>query len=139
MSAGLVSETHAARYRELGAWIMSCYGTPLAQLASYAAPKAVGGVYTFTLPEVSGTIDRAVLREDQSQGQRIRTWTLEEIPALDGAAPPQLLGNGTSIGNRKVVLFKAPVTVAGLKLTVTTAGVVPALKLFGVYKPCPSQ
>lgn len=75
---------HAARYRELGAWIKNCYGTPLAQLASYAAPKPVSGVYTFTLPvEAKGTIDRVVLREDQSQGQRIRTWTLEQISTLN--------------------------------------------------------
>jgi hypothetical protein len=80
-----------------------------------------------------------VLREDQSQGQRIRTWALGEISTLSDGAVLQL-GNGTSVGNRKVALFKAPVTVAGLKLTVTTAGgAPPVLSLFGVYKPCPSQ
>ena len=58
-------------------------GTPVAQLASYDAPAPVGGVYTYTLPiqqldaagtRSSTTIDRVVLREDQSKGQRIRTW-----------------------------------------------------------------
>ena len=55
--------------------------TPVAQLASYDAPAPVGGVYTYTLPlqqldaaGTSTTIDRVVLREDQSKGQRIRTW-----------------------------------------------------------------
>ena len=66
------------------------------------------------------------------------------------AVAGQQLGNGTSIGNRKVVLFNtslAAVVAAGgtggaggLRLVVTTAGVVPpALSLFGAYKPCPLQ
>ena len=72
----------------------------------------------------------------------------------DAAVAGQQLGNGTSIGNRKVVLFNTSLTTAAaaavasagtgrageLRLVVTTAGgMAPALSLFGAYKPCPSQ
>eukprot|EP00729_Bicosta_minor_P001009 gene1009-17005_t len=72
-----------------GAWIRGCYGHPIAEATSgWESPR----VASVALPE-GARFDRVVLQEEISKGQRV--WT---------GGPWLLMHNGTSIGNKKIVI-----------------------------------
>ena len=71
---GDVAPLHKTAYKNFGAWIRSCYGSPV------AVGSLSSGASTFTvqLPAPSGSsIDRASLVEDQSLGQIVFDYSLE--------------------------------------------------------------
>jgi hypothetical protein len=72
----------------------------------------------FLLFDRPTTIDRLVLREDQQYGQLIRAYQIDiQIKTGD---PWLFLLNGTSIGNKKIDLFKdGPIEVLSVRLTAT--------------------
>ena len=76
---GQVSPFHAARYKEFGDWIRSCYGAPL------ASTSGSGTEFTVYLDAASPPIDRYMIQEDQSFGQRIREYIVEyQMPERTG-------------------------------------------------------
>jgi alpha-L-fucosidase len=121
---GLVDPEHVKRYQEFGTWIRGCYGKPLVETS--------GNTTTLELSLPAGaSVDRVVIQEDQRQGQRIRTWTLEQ-QASDGSW--EELTAGTSVGNKRIALFNE--TKAGkLRLSVTSVDA-PAIARFAAHAPC---
>lgn len=105
--SGLIPAAHAARYKELGDFIRSCYGESLTPNSWSSA----NGHYQmhFGRPTVA---DRVVLMEDQSNGQVIRNYTVSGR-GLDGKWT--VLSHGTSIGHKKIDMF-SPVTVTQIKV-----------------------
>ena len=67
------------------------------------------------------SVDRLVLREDLSQGQRVRRFaiTFDSGGSTPLRTPPSAPAvNGTSVGNRRVVFMAAPATVEIITLQV---------------------
>jgi hypothetical protein len=133
-----------AQYSNLGNWIRTCYGKPLA-----AGSMAAGGtVVTVTLPTATMVNRvrlqvrapprssppppsrpphtcgarprglRARAQEDQSKGQLIRTYTVEGQNGAGGAWFP--LSSGTAVGATKIDVF-ATVTLTAFRVTTNTA------------------
>ena len=94
---GLIPDAHAARYKELGDFINSCYGRPIAHKIGCVK----GGKYEMRFDEPT-TVDRVVLMEDQTNGQVIRSYGVYGKVAGEW----MLLSNGTSVGHKKIDLFK---------------------------------
>lgn len=88
---------------------------------------------TIQLP-ASSTIDRVVIREDQSKGQRIRSFVVEV--QVSGSWVSFL--NGTGVGNKYIGVAPKPVSnAAAIRLRVTAASAEPQLLQFGAFSPCP--
>ena len=81
------------------------------------------------------SVDRVVLREDQSFGQRVLAYAVRAV-GTDGRAAP--FSNGTAVGNKRIDLGA---TVAGgtleLELVTTALGLPPIVE-FAAFKPCAS-
>ena len=74
---GLVDDLHVERYSQFGDWIRACYGTPVGETRSGAGGSPLNRTaLTITLAKPT-LIDRTALREDQSQGQRVRAYTIQ--------------------------------------------------------------
>eukprot|EP00050_Salpingoeca_kvevrii_P006858 m.292192 g.292192 ORF g.292192 m.292192 type:complete len:631 (-) comp12583_c0_seq1:139-2031(-) len=125
---GNVAPDHAAAYKALGDWARKCYGSPIA--------KTNGNNATLTLTlSQSATIDRVMLQEDLTLGQRVRSWTLETM-ASGGSWTK--FANGTSIGHKRIQLGESA-TVTGVRLTIDSAVAQPAIMNFAIFAPCPSS
>ena len=123
---GNVDPVHAARYREFGAWIRSCYGTPV------AAGALPAGASAFTVPVPAGAVfDRVELLEDQSRGQLIVAYTVEAL--VGGAYQP--FSAGVTVGKR-IDIAAAPVTGAtAIRVTVTQAYAQPTALSLRAFSP----
>ena len=135
---GRVAPKHAARYKEFGAWVKSCYDTPV---ASAAVVGDGGGVYNISISQAS-MVDRVVIREDIAHGQRVRGWTLAAEVAGEWVPTPYEWGDlknssGTGVGNRFVAVFTKAVKTTALRLTITAAVAEPMLSQFAAFAPGP--
>ncbi|OBT73548.1 hypothetical protein VF21_07195 [Pseudogymnoascus sp. 05NY08] len=112
--SGLIPARHAARYKQLGDFISSCYDKPIAPKDTKPENEAGSYSLTFDLPTA---IDRIVIMEDQTNGQVIRSYQVhakivdaeEANGTLD--VPWTLVSNGTSVGHKKIDLFEKAITV----------------------------
>ena len=126
---GNIDPKHAARYREFGAWINSCYATPLAATGGFVNASQL----ELTVP-AGAVVDRVAVGEDLSGGQRILAYTVEA--QIDGQHW-QPFASGTSVGHKHISLVSKPVNgVSRLRLTVTKSVAAPAIKL-AAFAPCP--
>ena len=163
---GLVNSAHAARYKEFGDWIRTCYGKPLAQMNSSSSGGGVptvayeqngggggGGrvpigadddkttaatpVLELTLPDgAASNVDRVAVRENLAFGQRVLAY--EVSARVQGKWQP--FASGTAVGNKQIhVRQDGPVMADAFRLNITqtTNNTVPYLSLFAVYAPCP--
>lgn len=111
--SGLIPADHAARYKQLGDFIKSCYGKPIGNNKGSSKGK---GVYHMAF-DYPTAIDRIQLMEDQTNGQVIRSYKvyakIVDIGGVNGTldVPWTLVSNGTSIGHKKIDIFEKPVTV----------------------------
>jgi alpha-L-fucosidase len=122
---GLVYASHAARYKQLGDFIKSCYGEPVNANNTQSSSKDDGSyTMSFSYPT---TIDRVMLMEDQTNGQVIRSYEVfaKVVDIDDGATDGTLdvpwtkMGNGTSIGHKRIDMFDRAVTVTGILVNTT--------------------
>lgn len=127
---GEVDPLHAAAYAGFGAWIRSCYGSPV---ASGALPA---GATSFVLPLGSGgaavTVDRVRMQEDQTAGQLIYSYTVE---AQVGGAW-QAFSSGVSVGASRIDLGEA-VAATALRFSVTAGWATPTGLNFAAFAPGP--
>jgi hypothetical protein len=93
---GRVDPTHAALYKKLGDWIKTCYGTPV---ASSAVVKAEGSIWTVEIDTGTTAVDRVMIQENQTLGQRILSYRV--VDASSGA----VLTHGQSVGNKRIDFF----------------------------------
>jgi hypothetical protein len=122
---GLIPARYAARYKQLGDFIRSCYGTSI--IPSSIINGTLPGVYILNF-DYPVTIDRISLMEDQTNGQVIRSYYVAgkvvDADADNGGIGPGSsdwipLSKGTSIGHKKIDIFSTPVTVTSVKVSTT--------------------
>lgn len=128
---GVVEESHAARYKEFGDWIRTCYGTPVAQ-------TAVNGTYVeLEMPPGSPAVDRVMLQEDLAMGQRVRNYRVEYVVQGEW----KLFSSGQSIGNKRIDLgssISGSWTKYRLNITEVAGSGGARITKFAVYKSCSS-
>ena len=116
---GLLPDSQVARSKELGDFIRYCYGNPV-----YKVSNATDGCGThFMHFDPPASIDRIVLMEDQTKGQVIRSYQVH-AKIVDGQTavvdlPWILVSNGTSIGHKKIDIFREAINVAEIKVNST--------------------
>ena len=126
-NASLAGTAQAAALATLGAWVDGCFGSPIAQTS--------GTGYSFTLmPSAATALDRVVVAEDQALGQRIREW---QVSAFLSNGTRVQLGQGRSIGNKRIVAFPEVQGVAMVLLNISQAvGGTPALRSLAIFGGC---
>ena len=143
---GLVEETHAAVYKQLGDWVRSCYGQPVAETTVVASSG--GGNTTYELCVPAGAVfDRVQLREDTTVGQRVRSYSVDLVGGDDAGGGGDeggvvALAAGQAIGTKRIWLLGKNFTGDGqkrLRLTVDRAVAPPVLRQFAAFAPCPDQ
>ena len=97
--SGRVDPTHDALYRKFGAWIKDCYGKPVAS-AEVGAP----GAFYFDANTEGKSVDRIVLMENQTYGQRVMAYRVDLVSS--SGAVLELLSSGKAIGHKRIDLFK---------------------------------
>ena len=110
-NATMVGTQQAAALAGLGAFVAGCYGAPV------AASSGPGPLLT-VMPSAPVAIDRVSASEDQAGGQLVRAWVLTAT-LQDGSTA--VLGEGRSIGNKRIVVLPSPLTVASVTLNITGA------------------
>ena len=124
---GTVANTaQAAALAALGSWIRGCYGAPIAQTSGTGTEFTV-------MPSAAVTLDRVVLQEDQTTGQRVRSWELTAYLANGSAVQ---LGAGKSVGNKRIVAFPELIEVTMVLLNITAAVGTPTVSNFAIYGGC---
>eukprot|EP01043_Picozoa_sp_COSAG02_P047382 COSAG02_NODE_4537_length_5239_cov_3.381712_4_plen_510_part_00 len=147
---GLVPESHAVVYQQIGRWVQQCYGSPLAMTQ--------GQGREFLISVRAGEVfDRFQLKENTLLGQRVRYYIIESSQPINStahgtsnskqqavAAPPSIqqwyhIVSGQAIGTKRIILLPKSVeatTDLRLRLRIDHDVAVPILKLFGVFRPC---
>jgi alpha-L-fucosidase len=130
---GLIDDSHATLMKDLGDWVRSCYGNPVAVVLSH---RGKDNDIVLTIP-VGVVMDRIMLQEDLVWGQRIRNYTVE-IHAF----PDVEVIVGGSVGRKRIHLLSQPYVSYDLpmivKLHISGSIATPQLQLFGAYGPCPT-
>lgn len=91
----------------------ACYGTPLATLPTAPAKLKSGGQVTLAVRsgEPAG---RIVIMEDQSRGQRVRSFQVDVKLGSEGETPSwQPLLKAESIGHKRIIALNTSQTLAG--------------------------
>ncbi|OQE22293.1 hypothetical protein PENSTE_c010G06341 [Penicillium steckii] len=120
--SGLIPATYAARYKQLGDFISSCYGNSIAPNAAHSLNDNGGYSIKFDYPTA---IDRIVLMEDQTNGQVIRSYEVQAkiVDSQDAngtlTVPFTRVSNGTSIGHKKIDIFEKAITVTEILVKTT--------------------
>eukprot|EP00039_Didymoeca_costata_P010704 m.144940 g.144940 ORF g.144940 m.144940 type:complete len:287 (-) comp14933_c0_seq4:80-940(-) len=128
---GLVDPTHEPVYKALGAWVRSCYGTPLVETSGS------GNEFYLTVPE-GATFDRVQIQEDIVTGQRVREYAVE----VSSGAGWTSVAAAKAIGRKRIFLMNSTMTATSnttLRLSLSNAIATPNIKQFAVFKPCPSE
>lgn len=134
--SGLIPARHAARYKELGDFIRSCYGDPLPSDQVSNTSTSTGVSLTFAYPT---PIDRIVLMEDQTDGQVIRSYEvyakIVDAEEMNGTldVPWTLVSNGSSVGHKRIDLFQEAMTVTDVFVNATKYVDTPVWRSVGVY------
>jgi alpha-L-fucosidase len=116
--SGLIPEQDAKRAAEFGAEVARIYGKPIAQ--SHGQGKEL----ELKLP-APATIDRVILAEDITKGERIRRYELDAL--IKGQW--QSVGGGELVGHKRIEAL-VPVTVDGLRLRITESVGEPIIRTF---------
>lgn len=130
---GLIPPAYARRYKELGDFIRSCYGTSLESTVRLTSDNALFYIQLFDPAPV--TVDRTVIQEDQTQGQVIRAYTID-VKLVNATENDSWLvvAQGTSIGNKKIDIWQAgPQLVRAIRLSITQTVDTPVIKAFTAH------
>ena len=128
---GNVAPAHAAAYAQFGAWIRSCYGTPVAM--EHPTPGAT--IIELDFPgKQPALIDRIMMTEDLSYGQNVNGYTVEWLDA--SGLSWNAFSNGITIGNKRIDLGTAVNTTA-VRLTVVSSLDTPHISTFAAFAPGP--
>lgn len=113
---GLIPDDHAARYKELGDFVKSCYGSPIQPSSTHADDEE--GAFEMKWEDGAVAVDRISLMEDQTDGQVIRSYGVYG-KVEGGNGEWTLLSNGTSVGHKKIDIFDGAVSVTEIKVNST--------------------
>ncbi len=121
--SGAIPAADAARAAEFGRAVAEQFGE--------AAVEASGRGTSLSLAVDAGApIDRAVIMEDITQGERVRRWVLEGRQS-DGSW--QELAAGQSIGHKRIVRF-TPIAASELRLRTLDSAAEPIIRRLAVYR-----
>eukprot|EP00933_Yihiella_yeosuensis_P015404 TRINITY_DN13443_c0_g2_i1.p1 TRINITY_DN13443_c0_g2~~TRINITY_DN13443_c0_g2_i1.p1 ORF type:complete len:486 (+),score=82.37 TRINITY_DN13443_c0_g2_i1:23-1459(+) len=127
---GLVEPSHAARYKEFGDWIRKCYSAPIAETAGSET------LIELHLPENSPPIDRVMIREDLTKGQRVRDFQVE-YQSDDEAGKWKTFSEGHSIGNKRIDIAAEGGSWKKFRLRILKhVGDKPYISKFAVFQSC---
>jgi len=129
---GLVEPSHAARYQEFGGWISGCY-----EGGAVASSTGGPGLTEITLhshPE-SSTVDRIMIQEDLSKGQRVRSYVVDYL--VQGKWV--IFSQGHSIGNKRIDLGDPIGPWSKFRLRITESVGAPQITKFAVFAVCPGR
>lgn len=137
--SGLIPARHAARYKELGDFINSCYNNPIVTPITSSLNTTTTGAsveLTFSYPT---SIDRIAIMEDQTNGQVIRAYEvyakIVDAEEMNGTldVPWTLVSNGSSIGHKRIDLFEEAITVTDILVNATKFVDTPVWRSAEVY------
>ena len=124
---GSVPSAQRAAATTLGKFVRGCYGQP--PLAS-----ASGSSSTITVkPSSAATIDRVMIREDQSKGERVRSFSLTAALADGSRAPLCTARGGKSVGNMFICVLHKSMRVTSITLEITEAADVPHISQLALF------
>lgn len=118
--SGLIPARHAARYKELGDFIRSCYEQPITQISNTTTDTGVLISFDYPTP-----IDRVAIMEDQTNGQVIRAYEvyakIVDAEEMNGTldVPWTLVSAGSSVGHKRIDLFDQAITVTEVAVNAT--------------------
>jgi hypothetical protein len=130
---GLIPPAYAIRYKELGDFIRSCYGTSAVPSKRLIMDDSNIHVQLFDSSPV--TVDRSVIQENQTKGQVIRSYTID-IQLANGTNTTEWMtvAQGTSVGNKKIDIWQGgPQLVSAVRLNITKSVDTPVIKAFTVH------
>ena len=130
---GLIPPAYARRYKQLGDFIRSCYGTSI--LPTERLTLEDSHVYIQLFDSSPVTVDRSVIQEDQTQGQVIRAYTID-VKLADSSKNNKWItvAHGTSIGNKKIDIWQVgPQLISAVRLNITQSVDNPVIKAFTVH------
>jgi len=121
--SGAIPAADAARAAEFGRAVADQFGSAAAEGSGrgMAVELAVGP---------GAAIDRAVIAEDITQGERIRRWVLE---GREGDGAWRELAAGESIGHKRIVRF-GPLNATEVRLRVVESAGEPIVRRLSVYR-----
>ena len=126
---GLIPPAYARRYKELGDFIRSCYGTAVQPTQRFTLHHSSLHIHLFDSTPV--TVDRSLIQEDQTNGQVIRAYTVD-VQLVNSQWVT--VAKGTSVGNKKIDVWQSgPQLVTAVRLNVTKAVDTPVIKAFTVH------
>ena len=121
---GLLPEGDVQRLEEWGKEIALRYGRPVACVK--------GDDYSFILELPSSvSVDRCVVGENISLGERIRSFRIE---AMDSLGEWQTVYTGSSVGHKHIAIFSHPVKTTALRLSVDSCRALPHIAVFSAYE-----
>ncbi|CAF1106504.1 unnamed protein product [Rotaria sordida] len=130
---GLIPSAYARRYKQLGDFIRSCYGTPVLPMERLISDDSLQYIQLFVSSPV--TVDRSVIQEDQTDGQVIRAYVVD-VQLVDTTNIHQWMkvAQGTSIGNKKIDIWQVgPQLINAVRLTIIKTVDKPVIKSFTVH------
>jgi len=122
----LAGTAQAAALASLGSWVEGCYGAPMAQTSGPGTDFTV-------MPSAPVTLDRVVLQEDQTTGQRVRAGALKAYLAVGSTLQ---LARGPSIGDKRIVAFPEVQQVTMVELSISAAVGTPVLANVAIFGGC---
>jgi len=130
---GLIPSAYASRYKELGDFIRSCYGTSVPPSRRLILDDSNIHIQLFDSSPV--TVDRSVIQENQTNGQVIRAYTVDvQLFNTTNATQWITVAQGTSVGNKKIDIWQTgPQLVSAVRLNITKAVDTPVIKAFSVH------
>ena len=121
--SGLIPEADVKRVEEFGKALKERYGTSVAETSGKGKNMAL------RLPSPT-VIDRVIIQENISEGERVLVWHLEGVKA-DGSVVR--LCEGTNIGHKRIARF-APVEVASLRFVADSSKAKPIIRRFAAFE-----
>ncbi|CAF4969061.1 unnamed protein product [Rotaria sp. Silwood1] len=130
---GLIPSAYARRYKQLGDFIRSCYGTYVLPTESLTLEDSTIYIQLFGSSPV--TVDRSVIQEDQTRGQVIRAYTIDvQFVNTTNSTQWITVAQGTSIGNKKIDIWQeGPQLINAVRLTITKTVDRPVLRSFTIH------
>ncbi|CAF3627795.1 unnamed protein product [Rotaria socialis] len=130
---GLIPPAYARRYKQLGDFIRSCYGTSVEPTKRLTLDHS--NIYIQLFDSSPVTIDRSVIQEDQTNGQVIRAYTVDvQIVNTTDTNQWFTVAQGTSIGNKKIDVWQGGLQlINAVRLTITKSVDRPVIKSFTVH------
>jgi alpha-L-fucosidase len=120
--SGLLPEPDFRRCEEFGAEIRRRFARPVAET------RGIGRQLTLDLPSPC-TIDHAVMMEDITGGERVRTY---RVDGRVSGETWQTLCEGMSIGHKRIQRFN-PIRIAAVRLVVTDSVAQPRIRNLAAY------